>query len=243
MTVPSHHGTRVSLSHSWMCTLHLILMLWASEGFLLASEKPFALYYSPVPQLGSVWTVRASLGLPSRLPNIWALQPPATLTPFPLLNVTQTNEIKFKFQTNPLSLDPKGCSRALVLLYLLQVVLHPEFNPSACFSDTLTQHLCSELCCQYSHHLKEKQENYLRQKKQIPCADKINTFGVWFSQHLSFLWQLLEWICSHLRDTQHFTLQEATSSCLHFSNFMIFKVNFNLNWNSQHSYSFLGALH
>lgn len=104
-----------------------------------------------------------------------------------LLNATQKNEIKFKFQKNPLSLDPKVWSRALFLLYLLQVILHPEFNPSACFSDTMTPHLCSELVSQYSHHLKENQENYLRQKKQISCADRINTFGVRLCQHLSFL--------------------------------------------------------
>lgn len=107
------------------------------------------------------------------------------------------NVAEFKFQTNPLSLDPKTWSRTLVLLHLLQVILHPEFNPSACFSHTLPQHLCSEPSthralgcsesCQYSHHLKENQENYLRQKKQISCADRMNTFGVWLCQHLSFL--------------------------------------------------------
>lgn len=160
---------------------------YALEGFLLALEKPFPPYYSPVPQLGSVWAVRAPLGLFSRLPNIWALRPPTILTPFLAKCHSKKNEMKFKFQSNPLSLDPKGWSRALVLLYLLQVTLHPEFNPSACFSDTLTQHLCSELVSQYSHHLKQNQENYLRQKKQISCAERINRFGVWLCQHLPFL--------------------------------------------------------
>lgn len=172
-----------------MCTLHLVLVLWASEGFILAPE-PLSQYCPPAElSLDS----QTPLGLPSRLPKHWAQQPPAILPPPFLWNMTQ-----FKFQINPLSLDPKGWSRTLVLLYLLKVTLHPEFNPSArLFFSTLTQHLCSELSthralscsesCQYSHHVKENQESYLRQKKQISCADRINTFGVWLCQHLSFL--------------------------------------------------------
>lgn len=165
--------------HTWMCTLHLVLMLWAPEGFLLDQN----LCVCPVALLSSVCTVRTPWA-GQQTPQHLSLAASCHPNPPFLWNMAQ-----FKFLTNPLLLDPKGWSRALVLLHLLQVILYPECNPSACFSDTLTQHLCSELSthralgcsesCQYSHHLKENQENYLRQKKQISCADRINTFWVW----------------------------------------------------------------
>lgn len=183
MTVPSlgahHHGPCVSL-----CTPGCAPCTWSSSFGL---QRVFFWTRTSVPVLSPCWAQSALSelhGSGQHTPQHLSLASSCHPNPPFLWNVTQ-----FKFLTNPLLLDPKGWSRALILPHLLQFILHPERNPSACFSDALTQHLCSELSthrahgcsesCQYSHHLKENQENYLRQKKQISCADRINTFGVW----------------------------------------------------------------
>lgn len=107
---------------------------YALEGFLLALEKPFPPYYSPVPQLGSVWAVRAPLGLFSRLPNIWALWPPTILTPF--LAKCHSKKMKWNLNFNQIhclwiqkaEAELLYCCTYYRLHYILNLIPQPAFQ-------------------------------------------------------------------------------------------------------------------